>query len=700
MRSSPFHFSLFSPTVYRYLKIHYIIVYRYKGVKVAFFAKLKDILFPQRKGLVKLSYRQSFTMIRSYAYAKIQPQFKAVLTVSIFVCLAQYFILGVPIQNAITIAICVAAAILGLSFFLEGLFLGVMPLGEQCGMRLPSKIGVAGVAVFSIIVGITATLAEPAVSVLQKQGSVIPAWNAPLLYLLLNRGTTWLVAAISIGVGLSVVLGVYRFMFGWPFKPPVFIIIPILLVASCIFDENPILRPVVNLAWDTGGAATGAVTVPIILALGLGVAKTGGKSSNSSGLGLVTLASALPVASVLFLAALLGPKVPMPSDAASFFSAEPGQRAKAVYVAGSDEELLNIATVAVASGDLSYSQFAVCFPEERINPGVYRQEASIFSLQELFENFKAALYAVVPLALALIISIAFIARDRIPNSDIVILGLLFAAIGMFALNIGMGGGITAMSSQAGQSLRKTYSKIVYMDMPVLVSGVDESSFIQVPGEEGPETYIWVPGVNGPVLDKFEQGRLSGDSYSYIPVDDSLLARFGVWGNYFAIMLVVFFLGFFAIFAEPALAVTAVTVEEITIGTFKRQKLVLLAAIGVGGGMVLGFARVLLSNMLPSGGIHLSWILVPCYGLALILTIFAPEDFCSIAWDVAGIATGPITVPIIITAGLGLGNDSLRADGAFGIVATASVFPIIAILVSGIIDMVRSRQAIRGGAYES
>jgi hypothetical protein len=113
-------------------------------------------------------------------------------------------------------------------------------------------------------------------------------------------------------------------------------------------------------------------------------------------------------------------------------------------------------------------------------------------------------------------------------------------------------------------------------------------------------------------------------------------------------------------------------------------------------MVLGFARVLFSNMLPSGGIHLSWILAPCYFLALFLTIFAPEDFSSIAWDVAGIATGPIAVPIIITTGLGLGNDSLRADGAFGIVATASVIPIIVILVSGIIDMARSKRAIRSG----
>jgi hypothetical protein len=119
---------------------------------------------------------------------------------------------------------------------------------------------------------------------------------------------------------------------------------------------------------------------------------------------------------------------------------------------------------------------------------------------------------------------------------------------------------------------------------------------------------------------------------------------------------------------------------------------MLAAIGVGSGMAIGFARILFSNLLPSGGIHLSWILAPCYGLALLLTIFAPEDFCSIAWDAAGIATGPIVVPIMITTGLGLGRDSLRADGAFGIVAMASAFPIIIILISGIFDMIKSRRA--------
>jgi hypothetical protein len=229
---------------------------------------------------------------------------------------------------------------------------------------------------------------------------------------------------------------------------------------------------------------------------------------------------------------------------------------------------------------------------------------------------------------------------------------------------------------------------------ITLSGVNDNSFITVPGEKGAETYIWIQEEKGPFLSKFNPSQLSGDQYIYIPVRSALSSDFGVPGAYLIILAIVFFLGFLAFFAEPGLAVTAVTVEEMTTGIFKRSKLIMIAAVVVGLVMAVGFARVLFSNLLPSGGIHLSWVLVPCYCLALILTIFAPEDFSSIAWDVAGIATGPITVPIIITTGLGLGRDSLRADGAFGIVAMASVVPIIAILVSGIIDQAKSKRALK------
>jgi hypothetical protein len=400
------------------------------------------------------------------------------------------------------------------------------------------------------------------------------------------------------------------------------------------------------------------------------------------------------VASVLFLAAMLAPKVPYPGDAAHFFSAEQGQRAKAIYVAGSSEELYNMAERAVYSGDLLPEDFVICFSEQQFGEAREPEALSLFAPEAFIKYAESALLAVLPLALVLITAIGLIAHDRIFNADVVALGILFASLGMFALNLGMTGGITVLSSQAGNSLKQAYTETLYENKTVTVHGVDTNSLITVPGENGADTYIWVQGRNGPTLEKFVPQRLDGESYTHIPIKDAMSSRLGIHGAYIVILVIVFFLGFFAIFAEPGLAVTAVTVEEMTTGTFKRSKLIMIAAMGVGGGMVIGFARVLFSNILPVGGIHLSWILAPCYAIALILTIFAPEDFSSIAWDVAGIATGPITVPIIITTGLGLGNDSLRADGAFGIVATASVFPIIVILISGIIDKRRSKRMLK------
>jgi hypothetical protein len=267
-------------------------------------------------------------------------------------------------------------------------------------------------------------------------------------------------------------------------------------------------------------------------------------------------------------------------------------------------------------------------------------------------------------------------------------------MGMFALNLGMSGGIMAISSKTGESLTHTYTETLRIEKAAVLQGVDATSIFTVPGESGPESYIWIPGETGPQPKKLVPEQLVEGVYTHIPVESPVFSDFGKLGGYLAVLVFVFFLGFLSIFAEPALAATAVTVEEMTTGTFKRSKLVMIAAAGVGLGIALGFARILFSNMLPQGGIHLSWILAPCYALALILTAFAPEDFSSIAWDVAGIATGPITVPIIITTGLGLGADSLRADGAFGIVATASVIPIIAILVSGILDKQKSKRAIK------
>lgn len=100
------------------------------------------------------------------------------------------------------------------------------------------------------------------------------------------------------------------------------------------------------------------------------------------------------------------------------------------------------------------------------------------------------------------------------------------------------------------------------------------------------------------------------------------------------------------------------------------------AIGVGLGTLLGMLKILLE-------IPLVWIIVPVYLFLLILNTFSKSEFIDIAWDSAGVTTGPITVPLIIAMGLGIGNQMGTVDG-FGVLAAASAFPILSVLLMGMI----------------
>jgi hypothetical protein len=83
-------------------------------------------------------------------------------------------------------------------------------------------------------------------------------------------------------------------------------------------------------------------------------------------------------------------------------------------------------------------------------------------------------------------------------------------------------------------------------------------------------------------------------------------------------------------------------------------------------------------------------------MALMLTWFSSEEFSAIAWDAAGVTTGPVTVPLVIATGLGLGAG---ASVSFGVVAAASVFPVLAVLVSGLANEARARRSVAREAVQ-
>jgi predicted Na+-dependent transporter len=150
------------------------------------------------------------------------------------------------------------------------------------------------------------------------------------------------------------------------------------------------------------------------------------------------------------------------------------------------------------------------------------------------------------------------------------------------------------------------------------------------------------------------------------------------------MLFAFFLGYGATLAEPALNAMGETVEDVTVGVFKKKLLMQVVAIGVGLGIAAGVAQMAFESL------DLTMLLVPPYLLLLVLTLLSSEDFVNFAWDGAGVTTGPITVPLVLAMGLGIGANVPGVIDGFGILALASVGPILTVLAVGLV-VSRSRK---------
>jgi hypothetical protein len=175
-------------------------------------------------------------------------------------------------------------------------------------------------------------------------------------------------------------------------------------------------------------------------------------------------------------------------------------------------------------------------------------------------------------------------------------------------------------------------------------------------------------------------KLGGSAGSLIPAafmqtpgaDDSPLYRYEV-GLVLALVFA-WVLGYGATVAEPALNALGVTAETLTNGFIRKRGLIRAVSIGVACGIAVGVAKLVF-------GLPLVWLVVPPYLFAVVLTIFSTEEFVNVAWDSAGVTTGPITVPLVLAMGLGLGNATNAVEG-FGILCMASVGPVISVMLLG------------------
>ncbi len=512
-----------------------------------------------------------YNILEPYISTRLKDQVKAVVPLALYLVLFQLIILRQNVAESWVITGGLVSVIIGLMFFMEGLKVGLMPFGESIGTTLPAKSKLPVVMAVAFILGISVTFAEPAIGALKAAGSIVDVNQAPYLYTLLNDWADVMVLAVGIGVGLAVVLGTVRFLYGWSLKPFVYLAMLPTMLLTMYIHTDPELSKTLGLAWDCGAVTTGPVTVPLVLSLGIGIAAAAGKGNSSlSGFGIVMLASLFPIIAVQVLA---------------------------IYVANtvSPEEIIQGAAALV--------QTTESLPWYEKTPGL---------------EIVLGIRAIVPLVLFLIFVMVVVLREKIRHKGEIAYGITLCVLGMIVFSVGLSYGLAKLGEQSG--------------------GLVPAAFSQLEFVTGSPLYTYTVGI--------------------------AVAIIFAW-----------LLGFGATLAEPALNALGMTVENLTNGAFRKSTLMYAVSLGVGTGIAIGVLKIVYS-------IPIAYLIVPGYAIAIFLTKISSEEFVNVAWDSAGVTTGPVTVPLVLAMGLGFGNAVGAVDG-FGILSMASIGPIISVLLTGI-----------------
>ncbi len=209
----------------------------------------------------------------------------------------QIVVLQQPFPNLGEILVGVVCVVAGLALFVHGLESGLFPLGEEIAHEFANKGSLVALLAFAFCLGFGTTVAEPALIAVAAEAAqivadagVIPASDAARDAYSFN-----LRMVVAISVGSAIVLGVVRILKGWPIHR---LIIGgyILVAVMTLFAPEEII----GVAYDSGGVTTSTITVPLVTALGVGLAKyIKGRNPMIDGFGLIAFASLLPMIFVL-----------------------------------------------------------------------------------------------------------------------------------------------------------------------------------------------------------------------------------------------------------------------------------------------------------------------------------------------------------------------------------------------------------------
>jgi hypothetical protein len=228
---------------------------------------------------------------------KITSAFKDLLPIVLVIAFFQLFVLRQPLPQMGEVLFGGILVVLGLTLFIEGLEIGLFPIGEAMARALARKGSLAWLLIFSFALGFSTTVAEPTLIAIAREAANVAAEGN-----LIEPGEESLRSyafglrmTVAVSVGLAILIGVFRILIGWPLHY-------LIIGGYCMVMLMTFFAPkeIVGIAYDTGGVTTSTVTVPLVAALGVGLASSiRERNPLLDGFGLIAFASLMPMIFVI-----------------------------------------------------------------------------------------------------------------------------------------------------------------------------------------------------------------------------------------------------------------------------------------------------------------------------------------------------------------------------------------------------------------
>ncbi|MEH6616998.1 MAG: DUF1538 domain-containing protein [Porticoccus sp.] len=219
------------------------------------------------------------------------------LPIVLVILFFQFLVLQQPLPNVTQLLTGVLFVVLGLTFFIHGLEQGLFPIGEAMAHAFARKGSVAWLLIFAFFLGFGTTVAEPALIAVAAEAANVAA-NGQMIEATETAKSSYangLRFTVALSVGLAIVIGVLRIIKGWPIQWLIIGGYTLVVIMTMLAPKE-----IIGIAYDSGGVTTSTITVPLVTALGVGLASSiKGRNPMVDGFGLIAFASLTPIIFVM-----------------------------------------------------------------------------------------------------------------------------------------------------------------------------------------------------------------------------------------------------------------------------------------------------------------------------------------------------------------------------------------------------------------